>query len=281
MKWTRLAAVGSSAVFTAAGLGAGTAITACGSTAQAPAVASTPPSSGYSYYQSMMGRLYGDSPGMMMGRGTPARTWMTGTRGFRWMTGGLAAPAWMRGQDLPGFMMGSSTNPGQVMGTLFARAPGARISPAAAARLGTQIPSGAAVSRDRNRVTFSAVTARLDVVASPAGGPDETFRIAGLTNPTIVVTAGTRVSLEVINADPGTAHGLVITASHAAASWMPMMTARPAFAGSALWFLGDPTSAGLHAATLSFTASTPGTYRYLCAVPGHAQQGMTGLFIVA
>jgi plastocyanin len=61
---------------------------------------------------------------------------------------------------------------------------------------------------------------------------------------------------------------------------MPMMTARPAFAGSALWFLGNHTSAGMHAGTLSFTASTPGTYRYLCPVPGHAQKGMTGTFIV-
>lgn len=58
------------------------------------------------------------------------------------------------------------------------------------------------------------------------------------------------------------------------------MTARPAFTGSALWFLGDPTSAGMHAATLAFTAATPGTYRYLCPVPGHAREGMTGTFTV-
>ena len=68
-------------------------------------------------------------------------------------------------------------------------------------------------------------------------------------------------------ADPGTAHGLVIAASGARSSRMPMMTARVAFPGSALWFLGDPTSAGMHAATLSFTATAPGTCRYLCPVP--------------
>jgi len=61
---------------------------------------------------------------------------------------------------------------------------------------------------------------------------------------------------------------------------MPMMTARPAFAGSALWFLGNPTAAGLHEGTLTFTAATPGTYHYLCPVPGHAQKGMTGTFTV-
>ena len=29
------------------------------------------------------------------------------------------------------------------------------------------------------------------------------------------------------------------------------------------------------------TAGSPGTYRYLCPVPGHAQEGMTGTFIVS
>jgi len=32
-----------------------------------------------------------------------------------------------------------------------------------------------------------------------------------------------------------------------------MLTAQPVFTGSAVWFLGNPTSAGMHAATLSFT----------------------------
>jgi hypothetical protein len=61
---------------------------------------------------------------------------------------------------------------------------------------------------------------------------------------------------------------------------MPMVTARPAFAGSALWFLGNPTSAGMHEGTLSFTATTPGTYHYLCPVPGHSEEGMAGTLTV-
>jgi len=43
-----------------------------------------------------------------------------------------------------------------------------------------------------------------------------------------------------------------------------MMTGRAAFAGAALWFLGNPTSAGMHQGALAFT---PGTYRYLCPAP--------------
>lgn len=59
-----------------------------------------------------------------------------------------------------------------------------------------------------------------------------------------------------------------------------MMGAAPAFPGAALWFLGNPTSVGMHAGTVTFTAGTAGTYRYLCPVPGHAQKGMVGAFQV-
>ena len=61
---------------------------------------------------------------------------------------------------------------------------------------------------------------------------------------------------------------------------MPMMANPPAFRGAALWFLGNPTSAGMHTGTLSFTASTSGSYQYLCPVPGHAQKGMVGTLVV-
>ena len=47
------------------------------------------------------------------------------------------------------------------------------------------------------------------------------------------------------------------------------------------WFLGNATAAGMHAGTFTFTASTPGTYHYLCPVPGHAQHGMAGTFTVS
>ena len=59
------------------------------------------------------------------------------------------------------------------------------------------------------------------------------------------------------------------------------MTGRPVFTGSALWFLGNPTTAGMHTGTLTFTAAMPGIYHYLCPVPGHAQKGMTGTFTVS
>jgi rusticyanin len=226
----------------------------------------------------MMSSYYGGGGGMM---GGSSYSWMMGPAGYQWMTGGAGAPGWMSGGTLPGSMMGTSTDPGKIMGSLWADAPGPRLSAQQATALGNQVPAGARVDRAANTVTFTTTTVQVTVLASPPDGADETFRAAGLTNPQIVVPAGARVSIRLVNADPDTAHGLVITGSDAASSSpMPMMTARPAFTGSALWFLGNPTSAGMHAGTLTFTASTTGTYRYLCPVPGHAQKGMISTFTV-
>jgi rusticyanin len=229
----------------------------------------------YGYYQSMMGRF---GVGSMMGGQYSS---MMGQYGFTWMMGGLSAPQWMHGQNLPSAMMGSSADPGRVMGRLFANQPGPRVSAAEAARLGNLVPSGATVFHAAKTITFSGQIVSLPVVASPSGGPDETYRVAGMVNPTIIVPRGARVTLTIVNADPDTAHGLVVTSPGAGTSWMPMMTARPAFSGSALWFLGNPTSAGMHEGTVTFTATLGGTYQYLCPVPGHAQKGIVGSFVVS
>jgi rusticyanin len=281
----RISVLAGIAVIAAAGLGTGAAIAASGSPGQPAAATAAAPASyvapSYSWYQAMMNGYYGNGSGTMMGGSSYG--WMMSAAGYRWMIGnGTTSPGWMMGGTLPGAMMGTSTGTdmGKIMGSLFANAPGPRVSAAQAAALGSQVPASAQVSRADNTITFTTPTVRLAIVASPSGGPDETFRAAGLVNPRIIVPAGARVSIELINADPDTAHGLVITAGDASASWMPMMTARPAFTGSALWFLGNPTSAGMHEGALTFTATTPGTYHYLCPVPGHAQEGMAGAFTI-
>jgi rusticyanin len=277
------------AAVAATGLGATAVVAACGTSGQsagataaasAPARPQTKAQSSYPYYRSIMGRYFG---GSMMGGGS--YRWMTSPAGYRWMTGINGVPGWMRGGHFPAFMMGNGmmgggTDPGKLMGRLWANAPGPRVTPAQAAQAGNQVPTGAHINTAARTITFTTGSVHLAAVASPAGGPDETFRIASMVNPKITVPAGARVSIQVINADPDTAHGLVITSGPARSSWMPMMTSRPAFTGSALWFLGNPTAAGMHTGTLTFTASTPGTYHYLCPVPGHAQKGMTGLFTV-
>jgi rusticyanin len=259
-------------VLVAAAIGTALAITLGGSSGQSSA------ESNYAYYQSMMGR-FGLGSGSMMGGSNYG--WMIGNSGYGWMTGsGSVAPQWMQGQRLPGFMMGTSTDMGKVMGRLFADAPGPRVIPSEAAALGNEVPAGPTIDKGSNRITFNGSPVHVTVVASPSRNPDETFRAAGLVNPTIVVPQGAQVTVTVVNADPDTAHGLVVTSTGARSSYMPMMTVSEAFSDAAVWFLGDPTSAGMHEGSMTFTASTTGTYQYLCPVPGHAQKGMVGTFVV-
>ncbi len=285
MTRTRVSMVAGAALILAAALGTTVAIAVTGSPGgpSARGAAGGPSGrTGYQYYRSMMGHYLGSG---MMGSGS--YRWMMSPAGFKWMTGGAAAPGWMHSVRLPGAMMGPGStmgpgsDPGKIMGRLWANAPGPRVSPSQAAQLGGQIPAGARVDRAKNTITFTGATVRLVALASPAGGRDETFRITGMTNPAITVPAGSVFSIELVNADSDTAHGLVITASSGKPSWMPMMTAHPAFPGASLWFLGNPTTAGMHTGTLNFTPTAPGTYHYLCPVPGHAQEGMTGRFLVS
>jgi rusticyanin len=244
----RLRIFTSFAVFTliTAGLGVGIALSTAN---QSSALASPSAPTGvvpYSYYQSVMGQYSGSS---MMGGSYGS---IVGHSGYGWMMGGVDAPGWMRGGTLPPYMMGSTTDPGEFMGSLWAN----------------------------KRITFSSSSVRMVALASPTGGPDETFRIAGMVNPTVVVKKGTHVSVEVINADASAAHGFVVTTSVASSEWMPMALAQPVFPDSAVWLLGDPTTTGMHESVLSFTANKSGKFHYLCAVPGHAQKGMTGNFNV-
>jgi rusticyanin len=227
-----------------------------------------------SYYQSMM-ESYGRSS--MMG-GSQGST--SAEPSYAWMMGGTSAPGWMHGGTLPSSMMGTSTDPGTVMGKLFANAPGDRVSSASATRMGDARPAGAIVDANDHRITFSGSNVHFVVLASPSDGPDDTFRIAGVVDPTIAVKVGSQVTIELVNADSNGANGFVITARGSASSAMPMLTAAPSFNGSAFWFLGNPTSAGMHTGTVSFTADRSGAYQYLCPVPDHAREGMVGTLLV-
>ena len=243
----------------------------------------------YAYYQTVAKHYSGQyGPGSSMmggysmmgaGYGTSGRSGAGGFPAYAWMMGGRAAPGWMMGGSLPGYMMGGSDDMGKVMGQVFADAPGPRVSAAQARTLGVEVPGGASVDRAANTVTFSGQDVSFAVVASPSM-PAENFEVAGLTDPTVVVPLGARVNVEFVNADGDMAHGFVVSARGAGSSWMPMMSAAPAFSGSALWFLGEATSAGMHAGSLSFTASSAGTYSYFCPIPDHAQEGMAGNFVV-
>jgi rusticyanin len=279
MSHSRLVLIIGVFVLAAAGVGTGLAVAAGGGSSSSGMMGSlsgmtrseSSDGSMSTYYQSMM-KHYGGSS--IMGSST-------GNISYGWMMGGSNAPGWMTGGTVSASMMGTSTNAGEVMGRLFANAPGTRVSAIEATRLGNDDPTDAIVDRTHNHITFSGFSDHLVVLASPSNGPDDTFHAAGLVDPTIEVHSGAKIRIEVVNADADAAHGLVVTAKGSASSRMPMMTATPAFSGSALWFLGSPTSAGMHTGLLTFTATKSGAYQYLCPVPGHARDGMVGAFVVS
>lgn len=141
----------------------------------------------------------------------------------------------------------------------------------------TATPAGASVDRGANSITFGSNAVSFTVVSVPPGGPDMTFRIAGLVNPTIVVPKGATVSVQFINADTDEAHGWEVTAAQPP---FQFQIGAAAFAGAFARGLGDPTAAGDGTETVTFTASKTGNYQYVCPMPGHAQMGMHGAFTV-
>ena len=75
---------------------------------------------------------------------------------------------------------------------LAAHSPG-YVAPPRVRQLGSAIPAGAQVNARANTITFSTRTVSFTVVAVPPGGPDMAFRIAGLTNPAVIVPPGATV----------------------------------------------------------------------------------------
>ena len=146
--------------------------------------------------------------------------------------------------------------------------------------LGNLRPTGATVETARNRVVFRDRDVHLYVVASPSGQKDETFRIAGMVDPTVVVPTGATVHVTFVNADAGMYHDMVVTPARPPFPYMAMMQAPPAFEAGATPMLGPATPAGAEEAQSTFVASIPGRYTYVCLWPGHAQKGMYGTFLV-
>ncbi len=208
-----------------------------------------------------------------------------GARGsdYRSLMGETNAPGWMMGgsyHSYGGSMMGNgSGDPGSVMGSVLAGAPGPRLRKVAADKLASQVPADSIVNRKTNTVTFLGTSVSFAAVASGPGVGMYAYEIAGLSNPTIVVPAGSKVAVEVVNADGDMAHGFVVAEPRDSTTWMPMMTTREVFAGAAVWVLGESNSGGAHISWARFAASGPGTYWYLCPVPGHAHAGMLGRFV--
>jgi rusticyanin len=143
---------------------------------------------------------------------------------------------------------------------------------------GTAAPPAAQVDAEANTITFTSTAVSFTVVAVPPGGPDMTFRIGGLVNPTLIVPADATVQVEFINADTDEAHGWEVTTTGPP---FPFHIAKAALPGAFARALGDPTKAGDGGETITFTTGQAAHYQYVCPMPGHAQMGMHGTFTVS
>jgi len=166
-----------------------------------------------------------------------------------------------------------ATQIAQQAGTALAGHSPAYVTATQARALGNNLPAGAHVDRQANTITFSSRTVSFAVIAVPPGGPDMTFRIGGLVNPTLVIPHDTSVQVQFINADPDEAHGWQITGAEPPFEFDPGPVA---IAGASARPLGDPAPAGDGTETITFRAGKPGSYHYVCPMPGHAQMGMNG-----
>ena len=144
--------------------------------------------------------------------------------------------------------------------------------------LGDQLPAGAILDRASNTITFTASSVSFTVVAVPPGSPGMSFRVAGLTGPAIVVPHDAQVTVQFINGDNDEAHAWMIADEQPPFSFYQPKT--PAIPGAFSGLIGDPTANGQGASTFTFQAGPAGTYQYICPMPGHAQMGMHGAFIV-
>jgi hypothetical protein len=184
--------------------------------------------------------------------------------------GAPARPAALR----PAALRTAQINLGQVWGRAFARRATQHESLTRAEADANDVPAGAAVDRAANLIRFSTDSAAMTVVANPPDGRDMAFRIAGLENPTVQIPRGAQVTIRFVNGDSDSAHGWLLLDPVVQVG--STVHGPRAFPGAYAPILGDPTPAGQPVETIAFRATTDGTFRYECPVPGHAAMGMQG-----
>ena len=121
-----------------------------------------------------------------------------------------------------------------------------------------------------NALVFRSRQVAVTVLGGPAGRM-LSFRIAGLTNPTLVVPTGARVTVTFVNVDDDMDHNFAITT-------MPPPFARVPAAGTIVGTPEIPPGPADRRSgeVLVFRAVRAGHFFYLCTVAGHARGGMWG-----
>ncbi|MEM4057641.1 MAG: sulfocyanin-like copper-binding protein [Thermoplasmata archaeon] len=145
------------------------------------------------------------------------------------------------------------------------------------------IPSNAIIEKNNNTIEFNNSNVFLLIEGGPMNAPTMySFEIYGLYNPTILVPVGSHVTILFVNVDTDQPHNVAI--SRYLPQYGEMMSSEMmvpyAFAGSGCPVLEPLNSQNHYSYEFSFNANVAGNFYYLCEVPGHAENGMYGSFIV-
>jgi rusticyanin len=146
----------------------------------------------------------------------------------------------------------------------------------------SELAGNVTIDNKNNSIIFNDQNIIIPVVASPTDNSMYSFGIGNLINPTIVVRKNSNINLKLVNNDDDMYHGIIITNTPPPYPYTVMMNVSLAFQYSAIRPLPyeDKQNKLLATGSTEFNANEPGTYYYICQVPGHAQQGMYGKFIV-
>ncbi len=210
----------------------------------------------------------------VVGATGPRLPWIQGRAAVGMMDAGTA------GAGYGGMMGGAGPGYWGMMGEVAGAGP-ARIGDTRLATLVAQGKLGARTDAKTDTVTYTGTSATIVALASPHGQANMTWEIDGLVNPTVVVRPGARVTADLVNTDWGYMHGFEITTTPPPYPYMAMMGIANDFLLMPL-----PPRTSQHLATARYytrsgtIALSPGTYYYLCPVPGHAQRGMHGVLLV-
>lgn len=227
----------------------------------------------------VLGRVTSPPPAATRPLPAPGRAASHPARGSRAPAAGAGSPA----ATMPVPAASGFANSG--LATMIAKRAGAALAGASPRYVPARqvraeagaVPAGARMDAAAGTITFTSRAVSLTAVAVPPGGPDMSFRIGGLVNPAVIVPRGARVRVTFINADTDEAHGWEVTPAQPPFAFH---AGGPAFPGSLARPLGDPVAARDGAETVTFTATRAGRYQYVCPMPGHAQMGMHGQFLV-
>ena len=165
-----------------------------------------------------------------------------------------------------------------MMGTFSQAADMQTLTNAQAQQVMQESLQNAVINPTANTVTYSGNHVHIVLLGGPKMA-DEKFVIGGLVNPIIHVSQGANVTMELINEDDGMPHNVVVTPVAPPYPYVAMMIGS-AFPGAGVPVIPEAQNGQYAAVSTTFKATSSGQFYYLCQVPGHAEKGMYGAFVV-